>query len=79
MEEKWKSTNPRDLAYEIATFMGGEWPTRPVRQVQLSLDGAPTDAETLLEMTVSPPPTRFAHYPPNDQNSLSPNYQNSLD
>ena len=24
MEEKWKSTNPRDLAYEIATFMGGD-------------------------------------------------------
>ena len=51
MEEKWKSTNPRDLAYEIATFMGGEWPTRPVRKVQLSLEGAPTDAETLLDMT----------------------------
>jgi len=51
MDEKWKSTNPRDLAYEIATFMGGEWPTRPVRKVQLSLEGAPTDAETLLDMT----------------------------
>jgi hypothetical protein len=51
MAEKWKSTNPRDLAYEIATFMGGEWPTRPVRKVQLVLDGAPTDAETLLDMS----------------------------
>ena len=51
MEEKWKSTNPRDLAYEIATFMGGEWPTRPVRKVQLSLDDAPQDPEDLMEMT----------------------------
>lgn len=51
MEEKWKSTNSRDLAYEIATFMGGQWPTRPVRKVQLSLEGAPTDAETLFELT----------------------------
>ena len=27
MEEKWKSTNPRDLAYEIATFarVFGRW------------------------------------------------------
>ena len=51
MEEKWKSTNPRDLAYEIATFMGGEWPTRPVRKVQLSLEGAPMECEELMEVT----------------------------
>ena len=51
MAEKWKSTNPRDLAYEIATFMGGEWPTRPVRMVQLSMDGAPTECEDLMELT----------------------------
>jgi len=51
MEEKWKSTNPRDLAYEIATFMGGEWPTRPVRQVQIDLTGAPLECEDLMEMT----------------------------
>ena len=51
MNEKWKSTNPRDLAYEIATFMGGEWPTRPVRKVQLSLEGAPTECEDLMELT----------------------------
>lgn len=31
--------------------MGGEWPTRPVRKVQLSLEGAPTDAEMLLDIT----------------------------
>ena len=41
MAEKWKSTNPRDLAYEIATFMGGEWPTRPVRKVQIYSIEAP--------------------------------------
>ena len=51
MQEKWKSTNPRDLAYEIATFMGGEWPERPVRGVQLSLEGAPTECEDLMELT----------------------------
>lgn len=51
MEEKWKSTNPRDLAYEIATFMGGEWPTRPVRKVQIDLSGAPLECEDLMEMT----------------------------
>jgi hypothetical protein len=51
MEEKWKSTNPRDLAYEIATYMGGEWPERPVRLVQLSIEGAPKDCETLMEVT----------------------------
>jgi hypothetical protein len=51
MDEKWKSTNPRDLAYEIATYMGGEWPTRPVRKVQLSIEGAPTECEDLMELT----------------------------
>jgi hypothetical protein len=50
-EEKWKSTNPRDLAYEIATFMGGEWPERPVRKVQLSLEGAPMECEDLMDAT----------------------------
>lgn len=51
MEERWKSTNPRDLAYEIATFMGGEWPERPVRKVQIDLTGAPTECEDLMVMT----------------------------
>jgi hypothetical protein len=51
MQEKWKSTNPRDLAYEIATFMGGEWPTRPVRGVQIDLTGAPLECEDLMELT----------------------------
>jgi len=41
-DENWKSKDPKALAYEIATFMGGEWPTRPVRKVQLSLDGVPS-------------------------------------
>jgi hypothetical protein len=41
-DENWKSKDPKALAYEIATFMGGSWPTRPVRKVQLSLDGVPT-------------------------------------
>ena len=49
--EKWISTNPRDLAHEIATFMGSSWPARPVRRVQLSLDGAPTDCEELMVLT----------------------------
>merc|ERR1719281_555438 len=31
--------------------MDGTWPTRPVRKVQLSLDGAPDDDEELFEMT----------------------------
>ena len=51
MDERWKSTNPRDLAKEIATYMGGEWPTRPVRAVQLSLEGAPIECEELMEVT----------------------------
>jgi len=49
-DENWKSKDPKALAYEIATFMGGEWPTRPVRKVQLSLEGAPTSDEELFEM-----------------------------
>ena len=51
MEIQWKSKDPKALAYEIATFMGGKWPERPVRKVQLSLEGAPTDAEELFEVT----------------------------
>ena len=51
MEIQWKSKDPKALAYEIATFMGGKWPERPVRKVQLSLEGAPTDAEELFEAT----------------------------
>ena len=50
-DETWKSKDPKELAYEIATFMGGTWPTRPVRKVQLELDGAPDDDEELFEMT----------------------------
>jgi len=50
-DENWKSKDPKMLAYEIATFMGGTWPERPVRKVQLSLDGVPTDDEELFEMT----------------------------
>jgi len=50
-DENWKSKDPKALAYEIATFMGGSWPTRPVRKVQLSLDGVPTDDEELFELT----------------------------
>ena len=34
MEENWKSKDPKELAYEIATFMGGTWPERPVRKVR---------------------------------------------
>ena len=41
-DENWKSKDPKALAHEIATFMGGEWPTRPVRKVQLASDGVPT-------------------------------------
>ena len=51
MSEKWTSTNPRDLAHEIATFMGSSWPTRPVRKVQLLLEGAPTECEELMVLT----------------------------
>ena len=51
MEQTWKSKDPKALAYEIATFMGGSWPERPVRKVQLSLEGAPSSAEELFEIT----------------------------
>lgn len=50
-DENWKSKDPKALAYEIATFMGGSWPTRPVRKVQLSLDGVPSGDEELFELT----------------------------
>lgn len=51
IDENWKSKDPKMLAYEIATFMGGEWPTRPVRKVQISLEGVPSDDEELFEIT----------------------------
>lgn len=51
MEENWKSKDSRELAYEIATFMGGKWPERPVRKVQLSLEGAPTDVDELFNLS----------------------------
>jgi hypothetical protein len=57
-DENWKSKDPKALAYEIATFMGGTWPTRPVRKVQLSLDGVPTvrfGIPPALISTSSPP------------------------
>merc|ERR1712087_174242 len=50
-DENWKSKDPKALAYEIATFMGGTWPERPVRKVQLSLEGVPTDDEELFALT----------------------------
>mmetsp|Transcript_2490 Transcript_2490/g.4833 ORF Transcript_2490/g.4833 Transcript_2490/m.4833 type:complete len:212 (+) Transcript_2490:77-712(+) len=51
MAQDWKSKEPRELAHEIATFMGGKWPERPVRKVPLSLEGAPVSAEELFEVT----------------------------
>lgn len=51
MEQTWKSKDPKALAYEIATFMGGSWPERPVRKVQLSLEGAPSSVEELFVAT----------------------------
>jgi len=51
MEQNWKSKDSKELAHEIATFMGGKWPERPVRKVQLSLSGAPTSVDALFEMT----------------------------
>ena len=50
-DENWKSKDPKALAYEIATFMGGEWPTRPVRKIQISLEGVPQDDEELFATT----------------------------
>ena len=50
-EQNWVNKDPKLLAYEIATYMGGTWPERPVRKVQLSLEGAPTSDEDLFEMT----------------------------
>ena len=51
LDENWKSKDPKALAYEIATFMGGEWPTRPVRKIQISLEGVPQDDEELFATT----------------------------
>eukprot|EP00965_Chrysotila_dentata_P214446 6188185-Pleurochrysis_carterae.AAC.3 len=51
IDENWKSKDPKDLAKEIATFMGGTWPERPIRKVQLLLDGVPQDDEELFEIT----------------------------
>ena len=51
MAQDWESKEPRALAKEIATFMGGKWPERPVRKVALSLEGAPSSAEVLFELT----------------------------
>ena len=36
-DENWKSKDPKALAYEIATFMGGEWPTRPLLVIGLGV------------------------------------------
>ena len=55
-DENWKSKDPKALAYEIATFMGGSWPTRPVRKVQLSLDGVPS-------VRTPPAAAAFVRYP----------------
>lgn len=48
---QWKSKEPRELAKEIATFMGGTWPERAPRKIQVSLDGVPTSDEELFELT----------------------------
>lgn len=50
-DENWKSKDPRELAKEIATFMGGEWPEREPRKIQISLEEAPTSDEELFELT----------------------------
>ena len=50
-DENWKSKDPRALAKEIATFMGGTWPERQPRKVQLSLDGVPSEDEELFKIT----------------------------
>ena len=51
MSQDWNSKEPRELAYEIAHYMGGKWPERHVRQVPLTLEGAPLLAEELFEVT----------------------------
>jgi len=51
MTEKWKSSDAGELAHEIATFHQGGFPNRCTRQVQISLEGAPKDCETLMDMT----------------------------
>ena len=50
-EENWKSKDPKALAHEIATFMGGKFPERPNRKVQLDITSAPNDDEELFEIT----------------------------
>jgi|TARA_B100000524_G_scaffold347467_1_gene249534 hypothetical protein len=79
-DENWKSKDPRELAKEIATFMGGEWPEREPRKIQISLEEAPTSDEELFELTQLNPTliwemtqrTRHlflevSHAPPNQQ------------
>ena len=76
-DENWKSKDPKALAYEIATFMGGTWPERPVRKVQLSLDGVPTDDEELFAMTRSSgvaPPELASPFRPNSRQPTAPAY-----
>ena len=51
MSQDWNSKEPRELAHEIAHFMGGKWPERRERKVPLSLEGAPLLAEELFEVT----------------------------
>ena len=51
MSQDWNSKEPRELAHEIAHFMGGKWPERRVRQVPLTLEGAPLLADELFEVT----------------------------
>ena len=51
MAQDWNSKEPRELAHEIAHFMGGKWPERRERKVPLSLEGAPLLAEELFEVT----------------------------
>ena len=51
MQQDWNSKEPRELAHEIAHFMGGKWPERRERKVPLSLEGAPLLAEELFEVT----------------------------
>jgi hypothetical protein len=50
-DDNWKSKEPKALAYEIATFMGGKWPERRPRAVALDLAAAPNDDEELFELT----------------------------
>ena len=50
----WQSTDPRDLAKEIATHGGEcpeEWPERRTNLVDLPIDSAPQDVEELMVTT----------------------------